>query len=230
MYAPRIAPAGRARSVKRVKQAPKRRQLTGIPTQVRMGRQAIAKQLFNTLTYVETFTRTVSAGVNANYQFSCNGLYDPNITGTGHQPMYFDQIAALYNHYTVLRSRIRVTWSAINIPNPVSVALYIEDDTTSGTTSAADQAAERPGAKSGMFLPLAEGTITRYASWDAAKTFGPNPMAQEELSGTSATNPTEQSYYTIVNYFPAGDTITMVINVKIDYDVVWDEFITVAQS
>ena len=52
----------------------------------------------------------------------------------------------------------------------------------------------------------------------------------DDLQGNSTSNPPEQSYYTLVQYFPATDSITMVINVKIDYDVVWDEFITVAQS
>ena len=30
-----------------------------------------------------------------------NSLFDPDQTGTGHQPYYFDQFAALYNRYTV---------------------------------------------------------------------------------------------------------------------------------
>jgi len=235
MYA-RIAPAGTPRVVKRGKYVAKRpRRVAGVPPQIRLGRQALPKQLMNTVTYCESTNRTVTAGVSANYQFSCNGLYDPNITGTGRQPMYFDQLSALYNHYTVLRSRILVTWSAINVSttvgnNPVMCTLYIDDDTDTGTSNAADSASERPTAKTKVFIPVAQGTCVLTNKWDAAQTFGPNPQGNSQLIGTASSNPTEQSYFTLVHYFPAGDTMTINIRARIEYDVVWDELTTIGPS
>lgn len=43
------------------------------------------------------------------WQFTSNGLYDPDITGTGHQPLYFDNYAALYSRYKVKYATIKVT-------------------------------------------------------------------------------------------------------------------------
>jgi len=233
MYAPRIAPSGTARVVKRTKYAPrpKRKRTVGVPPQVRLGRQALPKQLMNTVVYCETVQRTMTAGVASQYQFSCNGLFDPNITGTGRQPMYFDQLSALYNHYTVLRSRISVTWASnVAYQSPLNCTLYIEDDTDSGPSAAADQAAERPTARTKMFVPTANGTCVLYNSWDAAKTFGPNPQGNSQLIGTSSANPSEQSYFTIVTFGPALDSATLSIRVRIEYDVVWDELTTIAAS
>lgn len=43
------------------------------------------------------------------WQFAANGCYDPDVTGTGHQPMYFDNFAAVYQKYRVRYSKISVT-------------------------------------------------------------------------------------------------------------------------
>lgn len=53
--------------------------------------------------YSETFQldNTGSATIPAYHQFRLNSVYDPNYTGTGHQPYYYDQMAALYNYYCV---------------------------------------------------------------------------------------------------------------------------------
>jgi len=62
--------------------------------------------------YCDKVQLTSTLGVITNYLFSTNGLYDPNITGTGHQPAYFDQMTPIYNNYTVIMSRIKVTFWA----------------------------------------------------------------------------------------------------------------------
>jgi hypothetical protein len=38
--------------------------------------------------------------------YSVSGIFDPNTTGTGHQPMLMDIFAQVYNRYTVLGSRV----------------------------------------------------------------------------------------------------------------------------
>lgn len=40
--------------------------------------------------------------------FRANSLYDPDYTGTGHQPNGFDALMAAYDHFTVLATKIRV--------------------------------------------------------------------------------------------------------------------------
>lgn len=42
------------------------------------------------------------------YAFRLNSLFDPNFTGTGHQPRGFDQMAALYANYCVYKVQVQV--------------------------------------------------------------------------------------------------------------------------
>lgn len=41
-------------------------------------------------------------------QYRVNSLYDPEYSGTGHQPLGFDQMATLYTHYRVHAVHVRV--------------------------------------------------------------------------------------------------------------------------
>jgi len=40
-----------------------------------------------------------ASGLTTQYVFRAHSTYDPDYTGTGHQPMYRDEMAAIYNRY-----------------------------------------------------------------------------------------------------------------------------------
>lgn len=77
-------------------------------------------------------------GTPSIYSFRANSIYDPNLTGLGHQPMGHDQMALLYAKYIVLGSRITVKiWSADASSNIISICGIITDaDTTIGPSGA----------------------------------------------------------------------------------------------
>jgi hypothetical protein len=57
------------------------------------------------LTYAETFILDPGATVSSVNSFRSGSIFDPNLTGTGHQPMFHDQLALIYQRYEVLSSR-----------------------------------------------------------------------------------------------------------------------------
>lgn len=51
------------------------------------------------------------------HNFNANSLYDPDRTGTGHQPMYYDQLCpGIYNRYRVTGFAYNITVSNTNTP------------------------------------------------------------------------------------------------------------------
>jgi len=95
------------------------------------GLSGFAREQIRTLSYSDSFTMSNTAGILSEYQFRANSLFDPNLSGTGHQPFGFDQIAQFYNHYDVLSSYIKVTVVSPIGQNPsgaVAVGAYLSDD------------------------------------------------------------------------------------------------------
>lgn len=68
-----------------------------------------------TLRYSEVISLT-STGPTANglVVFAGNNAFSPLFTGTGHQPMMYDQYASVYDRYVVYSSTISVTWAAVD--------------------------------------------------------------------------------------------------------------------
>ncbi len=58
-------------------------------------------------------SRTLTSSGNGAYTYSQNSAYDPNVTGTGQQPMGFNSLMALYWRYRVIASKIKFTAAAL---------------------------------------------------------------------------------------------------------------------
>jgi len=62
------------------------------------------------LKYSDVITLTATLANTTEWTFRMNSLYDPDLTGTGHQPMWFDQFSPVYLKYRVYGSRIKATF------------------------------------------------------------------------------------------------------------------------
>lgn len=82
------------------------------------------------LRYCDTTVLTGTSGIKAGVVFAANGLYDPDVTNAGHQPMFFDQFAAIYDQYVVLGSKITVTVTNTTTTIPLICVLNGDDDST----------------------------------------------------------------------------------------------------
>lgn len=215
---------------KKGKPKPKGGMLTN-RTNVRAG-LGFPKRMVMTHRYCEQVSLTSTAGVLNKYQWSCNGMYDPNVQVGGHQPYYFDQMMALYNHYTVIGSKIKITVvPASSNTTATFVGVYKDDDTTTTDISDITVLAEQSQQRVRTFNVGATDPSIFTLKWSAKKTFGGSILANDNLQGNIAGNPTEQTYYTVgVQGFSAGANNSVTFLVELTYIAVWDELKTVAQS
>jgi len=100
------------------------------------------------LRYAQTKTYTTgSAGVaGTENAFSLNSLYDPDITGVGHQPYGFDQMASLYSNYIVESVSIQARFVTIGGSADVCCILALTGQYPVSTTGiTVDAAVEKAG-------------------------------------------------------------------------------------
>lgn len=79
-------------------------------------RPMIARRNFRKLTYNQTVAIS-DAGAEFDYVFRANSLFDPDLTGTGHQPRGFDQWATFYGQYKVHSCGYHVEFAADPVNN-----------------------------------------------------------------------------------------------------------------
>nr|QKN88861.1 MAG: capsid protein [Cressdnaviricota sp.]QKN88875.1 MAG: capsid protein [Cressdnaviricota sp.] len=102
------------------------------------------------LRYVETVTLNPSDGVSAVNVFCANNIFDPNYTGTGHQPMFYDNYASLYGKYRVNYA----TCTMVALDNHIVNAVI--QNTTSGTTTGTTYVYGQNERASRMFILMDE--------------------------------------------------------------------------
>lgn len=179
------------------------------------------------LRYVTNFTIS-STTTPGRYQFRCNGLFDPDITNTGHQPLYFDQLMALYDHFTVVKATLKLTIS----PSTSAItqfSVFQNDDSSVAPTLMSDSM-EQSSAKNVLIQPNT-GPQVIYLTFDAYKTFGGSVLGNPNLQGSSAADPAEQAVWTL-----SAQSVDLVASAgvagvaEIIYDTVFDEVRDIASS
>jgi len=85
-----------------------------------------------TLRYAAFLAQTSTATLALDNVFNLNSIFDPDRTGSGHQPMGHDQWQAFYNRYRVDACKIKITWTDAPTTGSI-VGLLGNNDATSIT-------------------------------------------------------------------------------------------------
>lgn len=173
------------------------------------------------LKYVEMIQLDPTAGQFKTYLFSTNSCYDPNYTGTGHQPLLFDQFAAIYSHYIVTHSSIKVT--ALSAPTvPAAFGVLVSDN--NGSSGPYSTVLEQPGSANvhNIKLPTSTNPVSCGTEWSLQKAAGVvDPVDAEDYGAVVGASPADQNYFIV--FYQAMDLSTDLGNawflVELAYDV-----------
>lgn len=153
--------------------------------------------------------------------FNFAGMYDPNTTGGGHQPVFFDNLHQIYNHNVVCRAYIEYTLMCIE--GSCKVVSYVDDDATPATVF--NQAVEQ---KRGKVEELQIGTpaLRVRQTYVAAEIFSKEFRAKDSLQGTVGSNPAEGFYaiFSVQSY--GGLQCKLMMNCTIIFDAEFYELKT----
>lgn len=167
--------------------------------------------------------------------YSLNGLFDPDFTGGGHQPIGFDQIMAMYDHYTVIGAKVTVRITNNDTTQVARVIAQVKDrNTVTNTLSQMNTVIENGACVWKVLGPLGSGTETQTLriGCNLSKAFGRSVMDGDKYWGNVGANPADQQFLHLIAY---GDGIlenlaALTYVIQIDYAAVMTEAVQLAGS
>lgn len=195
---------------------------TGIPDRMKMR-----------LRYVQNVSIAPLAAHFQDYIFRGNSAFDPDFTGVGHQPYYFDQYSALYNKYRVYGSSIRV--DVVNQSGVMATSVIVVPHSENTGLTSISQAAELQRARYPRIVPIAQRIsvmLKEYASTRAVLGLTKPEMEADDIyAALTTTNPSSGWWWHVLMESVDGVTTLQVqLQVRITYYMEFFDPYLVGQS
>lgn len=187
----------------------------------------IPDRLYANLVYDQDQLAVVSASTSGAYNFSGNSCFDPDTSGIGHQPLYFDQFSQMYNRYRVHKSQIVVELLNSTIASHITIT-----PTTDGTWPATLRTALESNYTASMPISSSVFRMVKDRSISTKKIFGMQSITQDDLyQSVCTTSPSRQWYWRIMGEsFDGVTNVSIRVNVRIVYEVEFFERFPIGPS
>jgi hypothetical protein len=186
-----------------------------------------------------TVTGSATVGLVGNVQkYSLNSLFDPDVTGVGHQPYGFDQLCTStgpYSRYKVIGCKVKIT--AVCPDNLVYLYTQLVNPVETYDISQKDvaEATEKPAVRVD-FIPArgAQHKVINFSipnlsalfQWDKA-TFD---LDMGQTTGPYNGNPGTQCYLALAAAYPTVESRAIDLLVELEYDTIFYDRYTLATS
>jgi hypothetical protein len=175
-----------------------------------------------TLSYVEAIQFTTASGAITNYSFALNNVYDPNSTGTGHQPLGYDEWANFYARYIVVGFHCDIIATNEQTSYPVDVVYTLQQYSTSYTDI--PNALEQVGAENvTLGLPSSGNATRRFTKSVYLPDYFGLPLrsylGQSDYQAFVGSSPTNVGYFHITSQPHGSVTADTHLLIKLKYQV-----------
>lgn len=171
--------------------------------------------------YNTVFSTTMLTGTYSDQVFRANSLFDPDRTNAGHQPLFFDQMAAMYNRYHVDKLEWEIEFASSS--DAYHVVVGIVNGSYLYTTAANYQEfSESPLVRS-LTVGFGDHTEKSHGNKLLPPFLGIGHKAyftDDRFGSTVVTNPSEIIDLHILLYNPSANTIIVHYNVNLKYRAV----------
>lgn len=215
---------GRGRSTTRRNRYANRRR-----NQITFVRQPFPKRMLRKLVYETSINLNAGIGTIANHAFNMISVYDPDLTGIGHQPYGWDQLIPNYDHAVVISTKAICTAVPSTDTNNGSICVWgicLRD--TSGTLGTnPDTILEAPYCRYSV-IGFSNGYYQRKLSiaQSTKKFMGvKDVLDNSQLQNTSSSGPSD-GYVLEVFQFGANSTVDpdeITVRVRLEFNVMFIE-------
>lgn len=185
----------------------------------------VPDRLFVKLKYVESLVWSQTLGTVGVNVYRGNSCFDPDATGTGGQPYFFDQWSALYLNYRVHGCKLKVMGSCNGGGgfNSVMMGITATNQSSSLGASANELYQEQPYTKKTLLrmgaASVGQGTVSMYMATRKILGLSKIQVEDQDYQASISANPTKQWYFHLWTFTPDDNTIAMNTQAELTYYV-----------
>ncbi len=187
-------------------------------------------------------TTTGSVNVAVGYSFRLGSVYDPDYTGTGHQPYMYDQLTTIYKKYVVesVSYSVRFRQVAASPITSLWCGFSLLTDTNAAASAVGDTINEIRERSTALTAPLAAvNNAANFKTWKGnvvlRRLFGISEMQyygdEDDFAAMYNANPSRQCFLELFLIDPdSGSSTTVEADVELTYHVKMFGFVAPGQS
>ncbi len=194
------------------------------PSRVAFSFDPFPKVMRCRMKYHEQIVLNPGSGTSTGNVYNMSSIFDPNVTGVGHQPYGYDVFEDLYQHYVVLGCKITANFmSTTNSASTGTGVVGLHIDTGTVGISVTDDLLESPDTWYKMLSTAdAKGETTVTSNWNPNTWFGYKlPNQGPGLGADFGSNPTKSvNCHVFAGSIGSGNDLAIVnVNLTIEYFV-----------